>query len=225
MQPFVQHRGLLAPLNRANVDTDQIIPKQFLQSIRKTGFENGLFFDRRFTDQQTPNPSFSLNKPRYKGASLLVTRNNFGCGSSREHAVWAILQYGFRAILAPRVERDGVRVPAFADIFRNNAVTNGLLTVELTEKEIDEIFSALEKHPGLEATVDLEAKQVILHSPQPKTYRFDIEEGARRNLLKGLDEIQTTLQWEKEIVAFEAHHDLFLPPAPPLETHPKEKRG
>ncbi len=212
MQPFVRHRGILAPLDRANVDTDQIIPKQFLQSIRRTGFEEGLFFDSRFLPDGTPDPAFSLNEPRFQDASLLVTRNNFGCGSSREHAVWAILQYGFRAVLAPRAERDGETVPAFADIFRNNAVKSGLLTVELDEAEIDEIFSALAEQEGLEATVDLEEQTVTLHTTAPRVYRFDMDEVARSFLLEGLDEIQSTIQrHESEITAFETRHETFMP--------------
>ena len=215
MEPFTVHRGLLAPLDRANVDTDQIVPKQFLTSIRRTGFEKGLFFDWRFTRDGAPDPDFALNAPRFRGASLLVARNNFGCGSSREHAVWAVQQYGFRAVLAPAVERDGTRVPAFADIFRGNAGKNGLLTVELREEEIDEIFRLVAEHEGLEATVDLRARNVTVHTPEPRVYRFEIEEGVRKALLEGLDEIAATLQLASDIAAFEATHDNALDPDAP----------
>ncbi len=213
MEPFVTHRGLLAPLDRANVDTDQIIPKQFLTSIRRTGFGEGLFFDWRYGRDGAPDPAFALNAPRYRGASLLVARNNFGCGSSREHAVWAVRQYGFRAVIAPAVERDGARVPAFADIFRGNAAKNGLLTVELSEAEVDEIFTLLAAHEGLEATVDLRERQVVVHAPEPRVYRFEIEDGVRAALLEGLDEIAATLRLESEIAAFEARHDAQFDPA------------
>lgn len=207
MEPFVHHRGLVATLNRANVDTDQIIPKQFLKSIRRTGFEEGLFFDWRFQADGTPDPAFELNAPRFKGATILVTRNNFGCGSSREHAVWAIQQYGFRAVLAPRVERDGDVVPAFADIFRNNAAKNGLLTVELTEAEVDEIFALAAAQEGLEATVDLRDTRVSVHASEPRAYAFEIDPGVRTALMEGLDEIEATLKLDDVISAFEAGHD------------------
>jgi 3-isopropylmalate/(R)-2-methylmalate dehydratase small subunit len=208
MQAFTRHIGILAPLDRANVDTDQIIPKQFLKSIRRTGFEAGLFFDWRFRDDGTPDPSFELNAPCFEGASVLLARNNFACGSSREHAVWAIQQYGFRVVIAPWAESDGARVPAFADIFRNNAGKNGLLTVELAPAEVDRIFAAVSAQPGLEAEVDLESQTVTLRTATPETFRFEIEPGLKDKLLRGADDIAETLRHEAEITAFERTHDV-----------------
>jgi 3-isopropylmalate/(R)-2-methylmalate dehydratase small subunit len=208
MQPFTVHRGLVATLDRANVDTDQIIPKQFLKSIRRTGFGEALFFDWRYLPNGQPNPDFELNQPRFKGASILVTRNNFGCGSSREHAVWAVMQYGFRVVIAPWVERDGVRVPGFADIFRNNSRQNGLLTIELAEAEVEEIFKAVGRQPGLEATIDLPAQRIVLHlSGKERVFSFEIDAGVKEHLVRGLDEIGLTLQMLDRIEAFEKSHD------------------
>ncbi len=211
MEPFVRHRGKLATLDRANVDTDQIIPKQFLKSIRRTGFGPALFFDWRYLPDGSLDPAFELNSPRFAEATILAVRNNFGCGSSREHAVWAIQQYGFRVVLAPWQVRDGERVAAFAEIFRNNAIRNGLLTVELAEAEVDEIFDAVARHEGLEATVDLEACAVTLHTPEPKVFTFSIDPLARHTLLEGLDEVRQTLQWAAEIGEFERRHDAQMP--------------
>lgn len=212
MQPFTVHRGLIAPLDRSNVDTDQIIPKDFLKSIRRTGFGEALFYDWRYLPDGRPNPEFSLNLPRFRGATILVARNNFGCGSSREHAVWAIQQYGFRAVIAPWVERGGVRVPAFADIFRNNSRENGLLTVELSEPEVDEIFRWIHAVEGLEATIDLPAQTVTLHVPgQEITYRFDIDAATKEYLIRGLDSIGLTLELSDRIEAFEKQHDVQMP--------------
>ena len=149
MDAFRKHRGLLAPLDTANVDTDQIIAKQFLKSIKRTGFGEFLFYDWRFHPDGSPNPAFSLNRPEFQKASLLVARNNFGCGSSREHAVWAVQQYGFRAVIAPRKEDANGSIPGFADIFRNNCSKNGLLTVELSEAEVEKIFQMINRFPGL----------------------------------------------------------------------------
>ncbi|MBM4154205.1 MAG: 3-isopropylmalate dehydratase small subunit [Lentisphaerae bacterium] len=213
MEPFVKHTGLVAVLDRANVDTDQIIPKQFLKSIRRTGFGPALFFDWRYLADASPDPAFELNAPRFAGASVLVTRNNFGCGSSREHAVWAVRQYGFRVVIAPWQMRGETRVPAFADIFRNNSVKNGLLTVELAEAEIDAIVVAVAATPGLRATVDLERQTVSLAGPSPMELRFEIDPTVRETLLGGLDEVQQTLQFEADIRRFEAGHDAQLPAA------------
>lgn len=213
MQPFVKHRGRLAPLDRANVDTDQIIPKQFLKSIRKTGFGEGLFFDWRYGPDGEPDPGFELNRPRYQGASILLTRNNFGCGSSREHAVWAVLQYGFRAVLAPSRMEGGARIPAFADIFRNNSVKNGLLTVELPESIVEGLFKALAGTEGLDAEIDLEACRITLGDAGRTVIPFEILEETRRVLLGGLDEITQTLGIESDIRAFEAAHDTQMPRA------------
>ena len=208
MQPFTRHRGILATLNRANVDTDQIIPKQFLKSIKRTGFGESLFFDWRYGTDGNPDPGFELNTPAFAGASILVTRNNFGCGSSREHAVWACAQYGFRAIIAPFRGAGDQRIPGFADIFRNNAVKNGLLTIELTEEEVDKIFELVDRFPGLEATVDLEAQRVVLHLAEAEqAFHFDIDGGVKEHLSRGLDDISLTLEHADAIDAFEASHD------------------
>ncbi len=207
MQAFVKERGLVATLDRANVDTDQIIPKQFLKSISRTGFGESLFIDWKQRPDGTPDPDFELNQPRFKGASILVARNNFGCGSSREHAVWAVVQAGFRAVIAPRREQDSGTVPAFADIFASNAVKNGLLTIELTEAEVDAIFARVAATPGLEATIDLAAQTVVLHAKPPATIPFAIDPIRKEHLLRGLDDIGLTLEYADAIAAFEAHHD------------------
>jgi 3-isopropylmalate/(R)-2-methylmalate dehydratase small subunit len=211
MNPFKTHRGIVGTLDRANVDTDQIIPKQFLKSIKRTGFGESLFFDWRYLPHGKPDPAFELNAPHLKGASILVTRNNFGCGSSREHAVWAVVQYGFRVVIAPAQQRVGVRVPAFADIFRNNCVKNGLLTVELGEAEVEQIFQAAARFKGLEATVDLDEQRVVLHLPEEVAFHFEIDPGVREHLRRGLDEIGLTLEQAAEISAFEAKHNVQMP--------------
>lgn len=203
MEAFKSHRGKTAPLDRANVDTDQIIPKQFLKSILRTGFGEGLFFDWRYLPDGKPDPAFELNKPEFKNATILVTRNNFGCGSSREHAVWALFQYGFRTIIAPR-KGD---VPAFADIFHNNSVKNGLLNVQLQEAEVEEIFQMIGRYPGLEATVNLEEQRVTLHLPEEISFHFEIDRGIKEHLMRGLDEIGLTLEQDVTIAAFEKSHD------------------
>jgi len=209
MEPFQKHRGRIAVIDRANIDTDQIIPKQFLKSISRTGFDRGFMFDWRFLPDGSLNPDFELNQPRFQGASILAAGNNFGCGSSREHAVWAVVQYGFRVVIAPWAEQDGTRIPAFADIFRNNSVKNGLLTIELAPDEVRRIIDAVEAHPGLEATVDLENQKITLHTgetPEPEI-PFQVDPAVRRQLLDGLDEIGLTLQHEAAIADFEARHD------------------
>ncbi len=197
MTPFQSHKGLIATLDRANVDTDQIIPKQFLKSIKRTGFGESLFFDWRYLPDGRANPDFELNAPRFKGASILVARKNFGCGSSREHAVWAIQQYGFKTVVAP----------TFADIFHNNGTKNGLLTVELQEAEVEEIFQMVGRYKGLEATVNLEEQRLTLHLPEEISFHFEIDAGVKEHLIRGLDAIGLTLQQEKEIAAFEARHN------------------
>ncbi len=203
MTPFKSHRGILVPLDRANVDTDQIIAKQFLKSIARTGFGPQLFYDWRYLADGKSDASFPLNAPRYQGASILVTRNNFGCGSSREHAVWAIEQYGFRVIIAPWVMRNNQRVPAFADIFRNNCGKNGLLTVELNEAEVEKIFQAIQDHSGLEATINLEAQLITLHLNNQIRFPFEMQAATIQRLLNGLDDINLTLQNESSILKFE----------------------
>jgi 3-isopropylmalate/(R)-2-methylmalate dehydratase small subunit len=197
MEPFCSHRGLIATLDRANVDTDQIIPKQFLKSIQRTGFGESLFFDWRYLPDGKPDPAFELNAPRFKGASVLVTRNNFGCGSSREHAVWAIQQYGFQAVIAA----------GFADIFRNNSGKNGLLTVELKESEVEDIFRMAGRYSGLEATVDLDEQRVTLHLPEEISFHFEMDAAVKEHLIHGLDAIGLTLKHAEAISAFEAKHD------------------
>jgi len=214
MQSFKTHRGVVATLRRANVDTDQIIPKQFLKSIKRTGFGPNLFFDWRYlADGRTPNPNFELNQPRFKDASILVTGNNFGCGSSREHAVWAIMQDGYKAVIAPERGEGDDRVPAFADIFRNNAVKNGLLTVELKEPEVDRIFDLVERFPGLEATVNLDEQRVVLHLDEEVAFHFEIEPGVKEHLQRGLDEVALTLAHLPDIERFESIHTVQMPPA------------
>jgi 3-isopropylmalate/(R)-2-methylmalate dehydratase small subunit len=193
MQPFRQHTGKVAPLYRANVDTDQIIPKQFLKRVEKTGFGEFLFNDWRRSLSGQLEPSFVLNQPQYSGASILVAAKNFGCGSSREHAVWALADYGFRAVLAP----------SFADIFANNCVKNGVLTVVLTEGETSEIARKAEA-PGYQLTIDLESRTVA--DNQGLQAKFTIDEFTRHCLLEGLDDIGLTLQHESAISQFESTH-------------------
>lgn len=187
------HTGVVAPLDRANIDTDAIIPKQFLRKIERTGFGKHLFHEWRFLDYEgtKENPDFVLNKPEYREATVLLTRDNFGCGSSREHAPWALSDYGFRVILAP----------SFADIFYNNCVKNGILLAPLTSKEIDELFAEVQKKPGTRVTADLEKRSVI--SSNGKEYKFDIDEFARECLLNGLDQIGWTMKFENKIKKYE----------------------
>jgi 3-isopropylmalate/(R)-2-methylmalate dehydratase small subunit len=194
MQPFRTHTGRVAPLNRANVDTDQIIPKQFLKRIERTGFGEFLFFDWRRGSDGKPDPSFPLNDPRYTGASVLVAGKNFGCGSSREHAVWALEDFGFRVIIAP----------SFADIFANNCVKNGVLTVVLNEDEASEIARKAGQLPNYEITFDLEQRK--LHDAHGFSTTFQIDEFTRHCLLEGLDDIALTLQREADISTYEARH-------------------
>lgn len=193
MKPFIQLKGIPVPLDRANVDTDAIIPKQFLRKIERTGFGKHLFHDWRFLDPegQNPNPDFELNKPRYKGASILVTRENFGCGSSREHAPWALEDYGIRCIIAP----------SFADIFYNNCFKNGMLPITLTPEEVEELFQFIYKNEGIEFTVDLPSQ--IIQVPGYKTYHFDVDPWRKDCLLNGWDDIGLTLRYEKDITEFE----------------------
>ncbi len=218
MEPFSTHTGIIATLNRSNVDTDQIIPKQFLKSIKRTGYGPNAFFDWRYTDDGRPNKDFELNDPRFAGRSILAVRNNFGCGSSREHAVWALFQDGYRVIIAPWKEVNGERVPGFADIFRNNATKNGLLTVELSEEEVEQIFLAVAGNEGQKATVDLASQKITLLEPNPMVCSFDIDKGSKKQLLEGLDDIELTLQFEGDITRFENEYDPMLSPAsPPLD--------
>lgn len=199
MSGFNQHTGLVVPLNAANVDTDAIIPKQFLQKVNRIGFGKHLFHDWRFLDDagEQPNPDFVMNKPRYHGASILLARENFGCGSSREHAPWALADYGIQVMIAP----------SFADIFYGNSINNQMVPVRLTEQQVDEIFQFVEENEGAQVTVDLELMQVKANG---KTYTFEIDEFRRHCLLNGLDNIGLTLQHEAKIAAYEAKIPNFL---------------
>jgi 3-isopropylmalate/(R)-2-methylmalate dehydratase small subunit len=191
MEAFVKHTGLVAPLDRVNVDTDQMVPKQFLKLPSREGYGKFLFFDWRYLPGGQANPEFVLNFPRFNGASVLLARANFGCGSSREHAPWAILEYGFRAILAP----------SYADIFYNNCFKNGLLPVTLTNEQMDELFQRAEKNKDYRLTVDLEQQTVT--DDKGLRYLFKIDPFRRKCLLNGLDDIGLTLVHEPEITAFE----------------------
>jgi 3-isopropylmalate/(R)-2-methylmalate dehydratase small subunit len=196
MQKFKNFTGLVAPLDRANVDTDQIIPKQFLKAVVRAGMSKGLFIDWRRNPDGSENKDFALNKPRYHGASILVARNNFGCGSSREHAVWALADFGFRAVIAP----------SFADIFRNNCLKNAVLTIVLKPEEVDAIFRALKDHDGYQLSVDLPGQKVS--DDFGWSARFDIAPHAKKCLLEGLDDIALTLMHDDEIRKYEANHPL-----------------
>jgi 3-isopropylmalate/(R)-2-methylmalate dehydratase small subunit len=200
MKPIRIHTGRVAPLHRANIDTDQIIPKQFLKRIERTGFGEFLLFDWRRTSDGKHDPSFVLNHPRYSGASVLVAGKNFGCGSSREHAVWALEDFGFRVLIAP----------SFADIFANNCVKNGVLTVVLSEGEVGEIARRATELDNYEITIDLE--QCEVHDDHGLTAAFQIDEFTRHCLLEGLDDIGLTLQHEAEIAAYEARHAAQISP-------------
>ena len=207
MQAFTQHTGLAAPLDKANVDTDQIIPKQYLKSIHRTGFGPTLFDDWRYLDPGEPgtdhstrrvNPDFVLNEARYQGATVLLARQNFGCGSSREHAPWALMEYGFRAIIAP----------SYADIFYNNSFKNGLLPVILEPTQVDQLFDFVESNEGAQITVDLEQMKVVAGE---MSFGFELDEFRRECLLKGLDEIGLTLAQSDAIRAYEASRAQVTP--------------
>jgi len=208
MQKFTIHQGLVAPLDRENVDTDAIIPKQFLKSIKRTGFGQNLFDEWRYLDHGEPgqdcstrpvNPDFVLNQARYQGSSILLARQNFGCGSSREHAPWALEQYGFRAIIAP----------SFADIFFNNCYKNGLLPIVLSAQQVDHLFNETYAFNGYQLTIDLEQQLVI--APDNRTYSFDIAPFRKYCLLNGLDDIGLTLRYKDKIKSYEAERLLRMP--------------
>jgi 3-isopropylmalate/(R)-2-methylmalate dehydratase small subunit len=213
MEPFTEHTGIVATLDRANVDTDAIIPKQFLKSVKRTGYGPNSFFDWRYLPDGELDMRFELNQPRFEGRSILVTRNNFGCGSSREHAVWALVQDGYRVVIAPWKEVDGKRLPGFADIFKNNTTKNGMLAIELSELDVDKIFRLVAGQAGLTATVDLPAQRAVFHAPSPWTVAFEIDDRAKAQLLKGLDDIDLTLRYEADIRRFEAQYDPLNPHA------------
>ncbi|WP_423731714.1 3-isopropylmalate dehydratase small subunit [Hafnia paralvei] len=196
---LIKHSGIVVPLDAANVDTDAIIPKQFLQKVTRTGFGQHLFNDWRFLDDagQQPNPDFILNQPEFKGASILLTRENFGCGSSREHAPWALTDYGFKVVIAP----------SFADIFYGNSFNNQLLPVTLSEAEIDELFAQVEAVPGMSFTVDLETQTV---QAGDKSYSFELDSFRRHCMMNGLDSIGLTLQHEAAISEYEGKLPEFL---------------
>jgi 3-isopropylmalate/(R)-2-methylmalate dehydratase small subunit len=203
MDKFVRKEGLVAPMDRANVDTDAIIPKQYLKSIKRTGYGPNLFDEWRYLDHGEPgmdhsrrplNKEFVLNQPRYRGATVLLARENFGCGSSREHAPWALLQYGFQAVIAP----------SFADIFYNNSLKNGLLLIRLDAKIVDRLFKEARGAEGYRLAVDLEHQTVT--APGGESFRFDIDPFAKHCLLNGLDEIGLTLRHAEKVKAFEAMH-------------------
>ena len=207
MDQFTLHTGLIVPLDRENVDTDAIIPKQFLKSIARTGFGENLFDEWRYMDVGQPgqdnskrplNPDFVLNQARYQGASVLLARDNFGCGSSREHAPWALQQYGFRAVIAP----------SFADIFFNNCYKNGLLPIVLKEKEVDQLFDMTKAHVGFEVTIDLPEQTVRAGD---SVFKFDISEFRKYCLVNGFDDIGLTLRHADEIRAFEHQHLMKYP--------------
>jgi 3-isopropylmalate/(R)-2-methylmalate dehydratase small subunit len=209
MEKFVTHTGLVAPLDRANVDTDAIIPKQFLKSIKRTGYGPNCFDEWRYFDVGQPgvdnskrplNPQFVLNEPRYQGASILIARQNFGCGSSREHAPWALQQNGFRAVVAP----------SFGDIFYNNSLNNGLLTIRLTEGELDRLFHDCAAFPGFELIIDLES-QLVRATDGSFAFAFDIAASRRERMINGWDDISLTLQHSAVIAAFEAKHHSTQP--------------
>ena len=194
MQPFITHPGLVMPLDKVNVDTDQMVPKQFLKALTREGFGRILFYDwRYFQPGDRPNPDFVLNFPRYKGASVLLARTNFGCGSSREHAPWGVQDYGFRVIIAP----------SYADIFYNNCFKNGILPAILTEAEVDELFQRTEKEEGYSLSIDLPNQTIS--DKHGFVYRFEIAPARKEVLLKGLDDIGQTMQHQEKIAAHEKH--------------------
>jgi 3-isopropylmalate/(R)-2-methylmalate dehydratase small subunit len=208
MNKFTVHQGLVVPLDRENVDTDAIIPKQFLKSIKKTGFGQNLFDEWRYLDHGEPgqdctnrpiNSEFVLNQSRYKGASILLTRQNFGCGSSREHAPWALEQYGFRAVIAP----------SFADIFFNNCYKNGLLPIALSAQQVDHLFNETAAFNGYQLTIDLEKQQVI--APDGRTYDFEIAAFRKYCMVNGLDDIGLTLRHADKIKTYESERVLRMP--------------
>lgn len=197
MKPFTIHTGIVATLDRVNVDTDQIVPKQFLKRISRAGFDDALFFDWRFKADGSLNPEFEINRPRYQGASILLTRANFGCGSSREHAPWALNDYGFRAIIAP----------SFADIFFNNCFKNGMLPIRLSEEQVEDLFQRAYAREGYQLTIDL--TQQTISDETGLQISFDVDPFRRDCLLKGLDDIGLTLQYDAQISAFEAQRVTF----------------
>jgi 3-isopropylmalate/(R)-2-methylmalate dehydratase small subunit len=203
MEKFETFTGIVCAVDRANIDTDALIPKEHLKSIKRTGFGPALFSDWRYKADGSDNAGFVLNQPKTKGASILVGRNNFGCGSSREHAVWAVAQQGFKVVIAP-IEGD---IPGFADIFRNNCAKNGLLTVQLSSEEVESIFEMAASDAPLEATVNLEAQTVTFGDT---AFKFEVDPAVKEKLLQGLDDIAESLLYDAEISSYEAGHNTQL---------------
>jgi 3-isopropylmalate/(R)-2-methylmalate dehydratase small subunit len=196
MRAFTEHTGLVLPLDRCDVDTDQIIPKQFLKRIERSGFGQFLFFDWRFLDDGSANPDFVLNRPEYRGASILLSRRNFGCGSSREHSPWALEDFGFRVLVAP----------SFADIFYNNCFKNGILPIRLAEPAVEDLFARVQSYPGYRLTVDL--NRSMLSDALGLSLGFEVEPFRRHCLLHGLDDIGLTLSHQEKITAYEQAHGI-----------------
>lgn len=196
MQPITVHTGLVLPMDRANVDTDQLMPKQFLKRIERTGFGEFLFFDWRYLEDGSDNPEFELNKPEYAGATILLARDNFGSGSSREHAPWGLADYGFRVLIAP----------SFADIFYNNSMKNGILPIKLPAVDVDELFRRAAEHEGYKLTVDLTKCEIT--DEHGLTITFELDPFRRECLLEGLDDIGLTLRHESEIAEYESAHGI-----------------
>ncbi len=206
MDAFKSFTGIVCAVDRANIDTDALIPKEHLKSIKRTGFGSALFSDWRYNDDGSDNAEFILNQPKTQGASILVGRNNFGCGSSREHAVWAVAQQGFKVVIAP-IKGD---IPGFADIFRNNCAKNGILTVQLSSEQVDRIFEMTVSDEPLEATVNLEKQEI---SFKDVAFAFEVDPTVKEKLLQGLDDIAESLMFENDITGFESQHNSQLPAA------------
>lgn len=203
MEKFETFTGTICAVDRANIDTDALIPKEYLKSIKRTGFGHALFSEWRYNDDGTDNPKFILNQPKTKGASILIGRNNFGCGSSREHAVWAVAQQGFKVVIAPA---EG-EIPGFADIFRNNCSKNGVLTVQLSSEQVDQIFEMAATDALLEATVNLEEQTLVFGAV---VFSFELDPTVKEKLLSGMDDISESLQFESDISVFESKHNTQL---------------
>lgn len=214
MEPFTQHTGLVAPLDRVNVDTDQMVPKQFLKLLTREGYGKFLFYDWRYLDEgEKPNPDFVLNRPRYRGASVLLARANFGCGSSREHAPWAILDYGFRVLIAP----------SYADIFYSNCFKNGILPVTLPEPQVDDLFRRAESAEGYRLTADLREQTITDAAGLRLT--FEIDHFRRQCLLNGWDDIGLTMRFADKIGAYESAHPVRATPYAPPDAVVSRRRG
>ena len=206
MEKFTTFTGTVCAVDRANIDTDALIPKEYLRSIKRTGFGHALFSEWRYNEDGTDNMDFVLNQPKTQGASVLIGRNNFGCGSSREHAVWAVAQQGFKVVIAPG-EGD---IPGFADIFRNNCAKNGVLTIQLSSEQVDQIFDMASSDEALEVTVDLEGQKLSFKNVE---FSFEVDPTVKKKLLLGLDDIAESLLFEGDISTFEVSHKTQIPMA------------